>query len=102
MSPFGHLYNVPVVIENSLGDSEEIVFNAGSHTETIAMRYHDFAKLLTMKVGTFGQAVAGPATSKKPKAKRPAPRRTASKKISGRSRSRKTTPRARSAAKRRR
>ena len=101
MSPFGNLYNVPVVADKSLGDSEEIVFNAGSHTETIAMRYRDFATLVTMKVGTFGQAIGGPAKARKASAKRPV-RRSARSKTARRSPPSKTAARPRTAAKRRR
>ena len=55
MSPFGNLYDVPVVVDRVMGESEEIVFNAGSHTETITMRYQAFAALVKPKTGAFGQ-----------------------------------------------
>ena len=55
MSPFGNLYGVAVVVDQALSESEEIAFNAGSHTDTIKMRYRDFAALVTPKVGAFGQ-----------------------------------------------
>ena len=75
MSPFGNLYQVPVVVDRELGESEEIVFNAGSHTDTIKMRYRDFAALVKPKAGPFGQPVGGPTkkkTSSKPaRGKRP-------------------------------
>jgi Ala-tRNA(Pro) deacylase len=57
MSAFGNLYQVPVVVEQSLGESQDIVFNAGSHTETIKMRYQDFFALVKPKVGRFGQPI---------------------------------------------
>ena len=103
MSPFGNLYNVPVVAEKSLGDSEDIVFNAGSHTETIAMRHRDFVSLVKPKIGTFGQAIGGPAKGRKAGAKRSV-RRGVRPKAQGRSRAtKKASPsRPRSAAKRRR
>jgi Ala-tRNA(Pro) deacylase len=69
MSPFGNLYTVPVVVDWTLGESDEIVFNAGSHTETIKMRYRDFAALVKPKSGTFGQPISGPAPKKKASAK---------------------------------
>ena len=69
MSPFGNLYDVPVVVDRVLGESEEIVCNAGSHTDTIKMRYQDFAALVKAKVGAFGQ-YPGPAPKRaRPKAK---------------------------------
>ena len=55
MSPFGNLYGVPVAVDRTLGESEEIVFNAGSHTDTIKMRYRDFAALVKPKTGAFGE-----------------------------------------------
>ena len=54
MSPFGNLYEVAVVVDRDLGGSEEIVFNGGSHTDTITMRYRDFAALVKPKAGAFG------------------------------------------------
>ena len=65
MSPFGNLYQVPVVLDKALGEAEEIVFNGGTHTDTITMRYRDFAALLKAKTGSFGQAIAGPAKKAK-------------------------------------
>ena len=68
MSPFGNLYEVPVVADRELGESEDIVFNAGSHTETIKMRYRDFASLVKPKIGAFGRPISS-APAKKSKAK---------------------------------
>ena len=59
MSPFGNLYRVPVVVDRTLEASGDIVFNAGSHTETIKMRYRDFAALVKPKAGVFGQHISG-------------------------------------------
>ena len=74
MSPFGNLYQVPVAVDRGLGESQEVVFNAGTHTETVKMRYQDFAALVKPKVGVFGQPFGGPA--KKAKAKKAAGRKT--------------------------
>ena len=86
MSPFGNLYQVPVVVDRELGESEEIVFNAGSHTDTIKMRYRDFAALVKPKAGPFGQPVGGPA--KKKSGSKPARGKRPSSKTSRPSRSR--------------
>ena len=59
MSPFGNLYGVPVVVDRVLGESAEIVCNAGSHTDTLKMRYQDFARLVKPKVGAFGKHISG-------------------------------------------
>ena len=60
MSPFGNLYGVPVVVDKLLGESEDVVFNAGSHTDTIKMRYRDVVALAKPKMGAFGQPFGGP------------------------------------------
>ena len=64
MSPFGHLYQVPVVVDKALGESGEIVFNGGTHTDTITMRYQDFTALVKPKTGAFGQPIGGPTKQK--------------------------------------
>jgi Ala-tRNA(Pro) deacylase len=56
--PFGHLYGMDVWVDRSLGQSEEIMFNAGSHTEAIRMKYSDFAKLATPHVARFADLAA--------------------------------------------
>src|SRR6187397_1129336 len=43
MPPFGPLYRQRVFVDESLTEEEEIVFNGGSHTDAICMRYGDFA-----------------------------------------------------------
>jgi Ala-tRNA(Pro) deacylase len=58
MSPLGNLYDVPVVVDKVLAESQEIVCNAGTHTDTIRLRYKDFEKLAKPKVGSFGLHVA--------------------------------------------
>ena len=74
MSPFGNLYQVPVVVDKELSEAGEIVFNAGSHTDTIKMAYADFARLVKPKVGIFGHTIAAAAPKKKAKAASPAKR----------------------------
>ena len=94
MSPFGQLYGVPVVVDRSLSEREEVVFNGGTHTDTVKMRYRDVVALAKAKLGAFGQVPAGssktsgkkaPKKSRKPggakrTAKRPAKRKTAKRK----------------------
>ena len=73
MSPFGHLYGVPVIVDRELSEAGDIVFNAGSHTDTIKMRYQDFAGAAKPKLGAFGLQMGGP---KKKKAGGPAGKRS--------------------------
>jgi len=65
MSPFGNLYGVAVVVDRGLGEAEEIVFNGGSHTETIKLRYRDFASLVKPKTDAFALPVSRPAPAKR-------------------------------------
>ena len=46
MAPFGNLYQLPVYVDKSLTDDDEIVFNAGTHVDTIRIKYPDFARLV--------------------------------------------------------
>ncbi|MCI0626903.1 MAG: YbaK/EbsC family protein [Acidobacteria bacterium] len=50
MAPFGNLYELPVYVDKSLAEDEEIVFNAGTHVDTIRIRYRDFARLVQPKI----------------------------------------------------
>ncbi|MHC4415707.1 MAG: aminoacyl-tRNA deacylase [Planctomycetota bacterium] len=55
MPPFGNLYDMDVYVADTLGEDEEIAFNAGSHTELIRLAYQDFARLVNPKVLEFAQ-----------------------------------------------
>ena len=44
--PFGNLYDMPVYVDESLRKDPEIVFNAGTHVETIRMKYTDYERLV--------------------------------------------------------
>jgi len=46
MPPFGNLYGMEVFVAESLAEDEEIVFNAGTHTELMRLAYRDFARLV--------------------------------------------------------
>jgi Ala-tRNA(Pro) deacylase len=50
MPPFGNLYDLPVFVDRTLTRDEAIVFNAGTHTQTVKMKYADFARLVQPKV----------------------------------------------------
>jgi len=55
--PFGNLYEVETVVEEHLSQEEDIVFQAGTHKDTIRMKYADYAKLASPKVGPFGEHI---------------------------------------------
>lgn len=45
MPPFGNLYCVPVYVDELLANNDEIVIQAGTHRDSIRLRYFDFARL---------------------------------------------------------
>lgn len=45
MPPFGNLYGIPTFVDHALIQEPEIVFQAGSHTETIAMKPSDYLEV---------------------------------------------------------
>lgn len=53
MPPFGVLYGLPVYVDHSLTEDKEIIFEAGTHSEAIRMRYADFAALVFPVVAEF-------------------------------------------------
>ena len=50
MPPFGNLFGMDVYIDESLVDDEDIVFNAGTHTELMKLHYKDFDNLVHPKI----------------------------------------------------
>jgi Ala-tRNA(Pro) deacylase len=55
MPPFGSLYGLPVYVDPSLADDEEIVFPAGTHRDALRMHYEDFARLASPQVVAFAR-----------------------------------------------
>ena len=55
MPPLGSLYKQSVFVDAALSRDEEIVFNAGTHTDAICMRYAEFAALARPTVGCFAE-----------------------------------------------
>jgi Ala-tRNA(Pro) deacylase len=53
MPPFGNLYGMDVLVDESLAEGDEIAFNACTHTELIRLSYRDFAALVKPKVFRF-------------------------------------------------
>lgn len=54
MPPLGPLYGQPVFIDRALA-AGDIVFDAGSHTDAIRVRYDDFARAVRPTVGDIGR-----------------------------------------------
>jgi Ala-tRNA(Pro) deacylase len=55
MPPLGNLYGQRVYVDQRLTEDEQIVFNAGDHSEAVRLRYDDFERLATPVVGAFGE-----------------------------------------------
>lgn len=55
MPPFGNLYGLPVWVDETLAEDAGIVFNAGTHTQTVKMGYADFAHLVKPRVAKLAQ-----------------------------------------------
>jgi len=53
MPPFGNLYDVPVYVDRTLTEEENIIFRVGTHRHTIKVAYDDFARLAQPAVGEF-------------------------------------------------
>lgn len=46
MPPFGNLYGMKTYVSEELAEDEEIVFNAGAHTELLRLSYADYERLV--------------------------------------------------------
>jgi Ala-tRNA(Pro) deacylase len=58
MPPFGALYGQSVFVDVALAAEPDIVFNGGTHTEAIRMRWADFAASVRPIVGHFADEAA--------------------------------------------
>jgi Ala-tRNA(Pro) deacylase len=56
---FGNLYDLPVYVDTSLTADETITFPAGTHTESMTMRYADFERLVKPTHVAFARQRAG-------------------------------------------
>lgn len=56
MPPFGNLYGLPVIVDQSLTERGDIVFNACTHTEAVRMKFADFERLVKPLIGAIAEA----------------------------------------------
>jgi Ala-tRNA(Pro) deacylase len=56
MPPFGNLYALPVYIDKSLTNDDEIVFNACSHTKSIRLKMNDYLSLVKPMISEFSRS----------------------------------------------
>lgn len=54
MPPFGNLYDMDTIVDESLTTNEQIAFNAGTHKETVKMSYRDYEELVEPKIISLG------------------------------------------------
>ena len=59
MPPFGMMHGHPVFVERCFVGEPEMVFNAGTHTDSLCMHYGDFAEIVRPTVGTFSMPRRG-------------------------------------------
>ena len=55
MPPFGNLYDLPLYVNRSLAEDKTIVFEAGTHTDTMSMKFADFERLAKPTVDEFAR-----------------------------------------------
>jgi Ala-tRNA(Pro) deacylase len=55
MPPFGNLYNMRVIVDETLTHDKEIAFNAGTHLELIRLAFADFERLVQPTVLRFSR-----------------------------------------------
>lgn len=60
--PFGNLYGLPLYADKSLEVDEDIVFNAGTHTDMVKMKWRDYQRIAKPQIVDLGihiQSVKG-------------------------------------------
>ena len=57
MPPFGPMFHQLVFLDERLADDEEIVFNAGTFDDAVAMTFADYVKLARPTIGYFARPV---------------------------------------------
>jgi Ala-tRNA(Pro) deacylase len=53
MPPFGNLFDLPVYVDEALAEDETVVVQAGTHTDTMRLKYADFERLVEPTVVGF-------------------------------------------------
>lgn len=53
MPPFGHLYGVATYMDRSVAEADRLVFEAGTHSDAIKMKYVDYERLAKPTIVDF-------------------------------------------------
>jgi Ala-tRNA(Pro) deacylase len=60
MPPFGKLYALPVVVDKSLTEDDDIVFNACTHSQSVKMKFADYERLVRPITAEIAQRLQVP------------------------------------------
>lgn len=55
--PFGQLFNLDVYADKSFDPNATVIFNAGTHTDTVRLKYSDYLRAAKPKIGDFGKHI---------------------------------------------
>ncbi|HUS59196.1 MAG TPA: YbaK/EbsC family protein [Planctomycetota bacterium] len=58
--PFGNLYDIELLVDRQLAMQDHIVFQSGTHRETVRMKYADYDRLARPKVADFAAPAEAP------------------------------------------
>jgi len=51
--PFGNIYSVPLYVDQTLAQNNNIVFNAGNHRESVKISFRDYERLVEPELCSF-------------------------------------------------
>ncbi len=55
--PFGHIFGVPLYMDEAVRENASVVFNAGLHTKSISLKESDYEKLAKPIIGNYSKEV---------------------------------------------
>lgn len=55
--PFGQLYGLEVYVDRHVDPTHSIIFNAGTHTDTVRLKGSDYLRLVKPKQADFGKHI---------------------------------------------
>lgn len=58
MPPFGDAFNMPVLVDRAVAGNKFIVFNIGTHTDAVRMKFEEYRRLLNPLIGSLTIAKA--------------------------------------------
>lgn len=67
--PFGRLFGLPVLADESLAEEERLVFNAGSHEEALELAFTDYRAIEQPRFARIGRIPAWPPMTESPEAR---------------------------------